>query len=215
MTSITSGLATFGFLKKRNFDTKTARRGGMLAASVGALVSFFGGRMLGEAVGANMVSADPNDIPKPHVFDKIVTIPTGSNFGDFLREQMFTPQGVLEELDLNLGSQTQLFDAINRTLVHRPDLVAQLYGINEDTPDNVVAAFDAMMREAPKKGIALNSTFGKTLDLSVFADEEFLKGLKDTIITKERKFLLPELQSKGGVDKLLYHFRSAYGTPRV
>ena len=48
MTGLLSGLGTFGYLKKRNYSPTVARRAGIFAGALGGVVSFLGGRMLGE-----------------------------------------------------------------------------------------------------------------------------------------------------------------------
>ena len=221
MAGLATGLATFTYAKKRNYNDKIARRAGLLAASIGGLVSFFGGRMLegyfaeklsSGAIPASEDAAQPQSAQMPHASpDRLVAMdaPVNPNlrFYDFLSQELHGDAGAMSELGLSDGAKTQLDHLINEVLSQRKDFAQQFFGITRDTPDGMREAFVKMIDKAGKEGIRF--PFDGAVNMRVLGSQEFLDQLRTTL-PNYRTHLGAELKEKGGVDALLDVFRRKF-----
>ena len=94
-----------------------------------------------------------------------------------------------------IGVQEQFIDAVRRTMVVHPEFAQQLLNTNVD----VIHGNDIVF---PDRG---------TLNMGVFGNDDFLRELKDTIVTHEKSFLMKGLEQHQGIDAFIDKLRLWYG----
>jgi|GEM_PF-4913710 len=199
--------ATVTYLKKRN-----ARHpwlwGALAGLGVGAAAFGSGSKYLAEYISsiATPAAVDiPPGTPEVHWTGAAETVVGTGAFpgGDLdaaIDKYMLAPEGPLKDFDLSPGAQAELRDGLKMAILDdNPQLAEAFMG---RVPEAVEEAGTDMLDTAVLSG--------DTLRWSALGDPAHAAVIKDFLTTYGTEHLVPDLESKGGVDGLVARLQEVF-----